>query len=46
MEAGRALQDVLKMHCFGCGSLNERRLQIKSHWHGTWAEQRTVREDG
>jgi acyl-coenzyme A thioesterase PaaI-like protein len=26
------LQDVLKVHCFGCGSLNERGLQIKSHW--------------
>ncbi|MFN9281121.1 MAG: PaaI family thioesterase [Betaproteobacteria bacterium] len=34
MESGRALQDVLKVHCFGCGSLNERGLQIKSHWQG------------
>ena len=31
---GRALQDVFKVHCFGCGSLNERGLQIKSHWEG------------
>ena len=30
----RALQDVLKVHCFGCGSLNEQGLQIKSHWDG------------
>ena len=34
MEDGRALQDVLKVHCFGCGSLNELGLQIKSHWQG------------
>jgi acyl-coenzyme A thioesterase PaaI-like protein len=34
MEDGRALQDVLKVHCFGCGSLNEQGLQIKSHWQG------------
>jgi acyl-coenzyme A thioesterase PaaI-like protein len=34
MENGRALQDVLKVHCFGCGALNERGLQIKSHWQG------------
>lgn len=31
---GRALQDVLKVHCFGCGSLNAQGLQIKSHWEG------------
>jgi hypothetical protein len=31
---GRALQDILKTHCFGCGSLNERGLWIKSHWDG------------
>jgi acyl-coenzyme A thioesterase PaaI-like protein len=31
---GRALQDVIKVHCFGCGSLNERGMQIKSHWDG------------
>ena len=31
---GRALQDVLKVHCFGCGALNEQGLQIKSHWDG------------
>jgi acyl-coenzyme A thioesterase PaaI-like protein len=34
MEAGRALQDVLKVHCFGCGALNEQGLHIKSHWEG------------
>jgi len=34
MNDGRALQDVLKVHCFGCGSLNEHGLQIKSHWQG------------
>lgn len=34
METGRALQDVLKVHCFGCGALNEQGLQIKSHWEG------------
>ncbi|AMO25411.1 hypothetical protein UC35_12395 [Ramlibacter tataouinensis] len=28
------MQDVIKVHCFGCGSLNERGLQIKSHWAG------------
>src|SRR5262245_13179943 len=31
---GPALQDALKVHCFGCGALNERGLQIKSHWDG------------
>ena len=30
--AGRALQDVLKVHCFGCGALNAHGLRIKSHW--------------
>ena len=34
MQEGRALQDVLKVHCFGCGALNEHGLQIKSHWQG------------
>jgi len=34
MEDGRALQDVLKVQCFGCGALNERGLQIKSRWEG------------
>ncbi|MFL6664030.1 MAG: PaaI family thioesterase [Rhizobacter sp.] len=34
MQDGRALQDVLKVRCFGCGSLNEHGLQIKSHWQG------------
>jgi acyl-coenzyme A thioesterase PaaI-like protein len=31
---GSALQDALKGQCFGCGSLNERGLQIKSRWEG------------
>lgn len=30
----KALQDVFKVHCFGCGALNEHGLQIKSHWEG------------
>ena len=30
----RALQDILKVHCYGCGALNERGLQIKSFWVG------------
>ena len=34
MEEARALQDVLKVHCFGCGALNDRGLQIKSRWQG------------
>jgi acyl-coenzyme A thioesterase PaaI-like protein len=33
-NAGPALQDVLKVQCFGCGALNERGLQIKSRWDG------------
>lgn len=28
----RPLQDVMKIHCYGCGALNERGLQIKSRW--------------
>jgi acyl-coenzyme A thioesterase PaaI-like protein len=31
---GRALQDVAKVHCFGCGALNPQGLQIKSHIEG------------
>jgi acyl-coenzyme A thioesterase PaaI-like protein len=31
---GRALQDALKVHCFGCGALNRQGLHIKSHWAG------------
>lgn len=34
MEEGRALQDVLKVECFGCGALNEHGLRIKSRWEG------------
>lgn len=33
-DTGPALQDVLKLQCFGCGTLNEHGLQIKSHWDG------------
>ncbi len=33
-ESGRALQDLLKVECFGCGALNERGLKIKSRWAG------------
>ncbi len=32
--SGRPLQDVLKVHCFGCGALNDHGLQIKSVWAG------------
>ena len=30
----KALQDVMKVHCFGCGALNEHGLQIKSFVDG------------
>ncbi len=30
----RPLQDAMPIHCFGCGSLNEHGLQIKSFWAG------------
>jgi acyl-coenzyme A thioesterase PaaI-like protein len=30
----RAMQDVMPVHCFGCGALNEHGLQIKSFWAG------------
>ena len=30
----RAMQDVIPVHCFGCGSLNAHGLQIKSFWSG------------
>jgi len=30
----RALQDVFKVHCFGCGALNAHGLQIKSYRQG------------
>ena len=33
-DTGPALQDLLKVHCFGCGALNARGLQIKSRWDG------------
>lgn len=33
-DTGPALQDLLKVHCFGCGALNARGLQIKSLWDG------------
>ena len=31
---GAALQDVFRIHCFGCGALNAHGLQIKSRWQG------------
>lgn len=34
IDAGPALQDVLRVHCFGCGALNEGGLHIKSRWEG------------
>jgi acyl-coenzyme A thioesterase PaaI-like protein len=30
----RPLQDVLQVHCFGCGALNTHGLRIKSRWDG------------
>ena len=30
----RAMQDVMPLQCFGCGSLNEHGLHIKSFWAG------------
>lgn len=33
-DDGRALQDRLQAHCFGCGTLNEQGLHIKSRWEG------------
>jgi acyl-coenzyme A thioesterase PaaI-like protein len=33
-QDGRAMQDVLKVHCFGCGALNAHNLGIRSHWEG------------
>lgn len=30
----RPMQDVLKVHCFGCGALNAHGLHIKSRWDG------------
>jgi len=33
-STGTALQDVLKIHCYGCGALNAHGLQIKSRWQG------------
>ncbi len=33
-SAGAALQDVLRIHCYGCGALNAHGLQIKSRWQG------------
>lgn len=29
-----AMQDLMPVHCFGCGALNEQGLQIKSFWAG------------
>jgi len=33
-DDGRALQDRLQVHCFGCGALNAHGLHIKSRWEG------------
>jgi len=33
-DGGRALQDRLPVHCFGCGTLNAHGLHIKSRWQG------------
>lgn len=33
-DDGRALQDRLPAHCFGCGTLNAHGLHIKSRWVG------------
>lgn len=33
-DDGRALQDRLQVHCFGCGTLNAHGLHIKSRWKG------------
>ena len=33
-DDGRALQDRLQVHCFGCGTLNAHGLRIKSRWEG------------
>ena len=33
-DDGRALQDRLRVHCFGCGTLNPHGLHIKSRWEG------------
>lgn len=33
-DDGRPLQDRLKVHCFGCGTLNAAGLHIKSRWEG------------
>lgn len=30
----RAMQDAVPIHCFGCGTLNEHGLHIKSFWAG------------
>jgi acyl-coenzyme A thioesterase PaaI-like protein len=33
-DTGPAMQDVLKVSCFGCGALHEQGLRIKSRWDG------------
>ena len=33
-DEGRSLQERLPVHCFGCGVLNVKGLQIRSRWHG------------
>lgn len=34
MTRSTAMQDRIKVHCYGCGALNEHGLQIKSFWVG------------
>jgi len=33
-DAGPSLQERLPVHCFGCGVLNAKGLQIRSRWQG------------
>jgi acyl-coenzyme A thioesterase PaaI-like protein len=33
-DAGRALQELLPVHCYGCGVRNDKGLQIRSFWLG------------
>jgi acyl-coenzyme A thioesterase PaaI-like protein len=33
-DEGRALQELLPVHCFGCGVKNEKGLRIRSRWIG------------
>lgn len=33
-EDAAALQDVYRIHCYGCGALNPHGLKVKSRWDG------------